>query len=240
MVAGNPSRPRMYRRQSRDMQRYCGASAPFLSAWSAPRNRRTTAVPLHLVNHVMSISRCADRHVRRSGRVRLHVAARPRPFLLPIEQYSNQRACGRPRVAPHRGNAMERFTIATSAIAARRRSAGKNPTVRAVEPVTSCAGWRLASRADRRSNRTSRVTRVASFRHASLVRATWGTSVPHEGWLARIAARASSATDDAKCCVSVTTARSRPTLSATWPADARRDEHGSLPDRNPATAACSG
>ncbi len=176
MVAGHPSRLRMYRRQSRDMQRYCGASAPFLSAWSAPRNRRTTAVPLHLVNHVMSISRCVDRHVCRSGHVRFHVAARPYPFLLPIEQYSNQWPCGRPRFAPHRWNARERFTIATSAIAAPCRDGGENPTVRAIEPVTSCDGWRLASRAGCRSNRMRRVTRLGAFRHASFVRATWGTS----------------------------------------------------------------
>ncbi len=136
----------------------------------------------------MSMSRCVDRHVCRSGRARLIVAARPCVFLLPIEQYSNQWPCDRPRFAPHRWNARERFTIATSAIAAPCRDTGKNPTARAIEPVTSCEGWRLASRVGCRSNRMHRFACLGAFRHASFVRATSGRRrLPHIASVRRMA-----------------------------------------------------
>ncbi|CAM2178896.1 hypothetical protein BLAT2472_40439 [Burkholderia latens] len=47
----------------RDMLRCGGAGAPFLSARSVPRNRRTTAVPLTLIRHVMSVPRYVGRNV---------------------------------------------------------------------------------------------------------------------------------------------------------------------------------
>lgn len=80
IVAGDPPRFRARSRRPVPAARHASAwrgSAPFLSARSAPRNRRTAAVPFDLISHVMSVPRCVDRRVFPSHRSRRHAAAHP-------------------------------------------------------------------------------------------------------------------------------------------------------------------
>ena len=143
--------------------------APLLAARSAPRNRRTTPVTLDLVDHVMSVPRCIDRHVFRHT---FRTATRWRTRLVSlrsIQQYSNQPPSGMVRIAGPARFVKERFTTATDAPSAGGRDADKRAAVRAIGPLASLGEQRWVSCIGGRSNVMHLSKRIESLRYANFV-----------------------------------------------------------------------
>ncbi|WP_175694529.1 hypothetical protein [Burkholderia ambifaria] len=122
-----------------------------------------------LVDHVMSVPRCIDRHVfRHTFRTAMQWRTR-RVSLRSIQQYSNQPPSGMVQIAEPARFVKERFTTATDAPSAGGRDADKRAAARAIGPLASFGEQRWVSCIDGRSNVTHPSKRIESLRYANFV-----------------------------------------------------------------------